>query len=312
MNSNEVANILEFYQGKYNVSQSVICDGICAFSTISKPKVEDKDMDYIIVEALLARVGRNVNELEISLDDREYELWDARQVIRSAMWSKDMEKVESELNYYMGEITEEHKLHRQFGLYYMMKLAIWRDEDREKICEMALEALDLTKEIIAIPDVKEDLYTPIEIDLLLTLLHYRYGDWKENYKVENCLRKIIEYVDFYYEVERLEDIEGRAWLELLQLLETRNTPEEQLEYIEKAIACFIKGTGILRLAYVRFMKAKILGKLWSENRDEESLKKQSQNECRMAYVIYEVMKREEQLREIERFCLEVLQWHITI
>ena len=148
--------------------------------------------------------------------------------------------------------------------------------------------------------------------MLLILLHYRYGEWKENYKVENCLRKIIEYVGVYYEVERLEDIEGRAWLELLQLLEARNTPEEQLEYIDKAIACFSKGTGILRLAYVRFMKAKLLGKLWSEGREAESLKKRCQNECRMAYAIYDVMGREEQLSEIEYFCLEELQWHITI
>lgn len=312
MNSNELESILEYYQEKNNVSLSVICDGICAFSTASKSKVDDRDMDYIIVEALFARVGRNIDELELSLDDREYELRNSRQAIRSATWSKDMEKVEKELEYYVSETAEEHRLHRQFSLYYMAKLAQWKGEDREKICQMVSEALALTKEITVIPDVKENLYTPIEIDLLLTMLHYRYGEWKERYKVESCLRKIIEYVGVYYEVDRLEDIEGRAWLELLQLMEVCNTPEEQLEYIDRAIACFVKGTGILRLAYVRFRKAKLLARLWTEDAKKESLKKRCQDECRMAYAIYDVMGREEQLREIELFCLEELQWHITI
>lgn len=312
MNKNIIATVLDYYQEKFDLKLKAIYDGICTASAFSKAKVTDRDVDFLIIETLLARVGKDVEEFEFLAGDDDYDLWLERLAIKTAMWDKDMEQVEERVNYYEQVMPKEQILHRQFCLYYKMKLAEWKHEEADVICAMAREALSLTKNGEDMPHKQQNLYTPMEMDFLLTLLHHRHGEWEAVYRVENCLRSIIEYVEVYYAVERLEDIEGRAWMELLQLAEEENNVNKLLHYIDNAIACCAKGTGLGRLAQLRFRKAKLLTRVGDGEEENESRWEQCMEECKMSYCIYQVLEQEEQVREIEKFCLEELQWHITI
>ena len=87
--------------------------------------------------------------------------------------------------------------------------------------------------------------------------------------------------------------------------------KELLSYIDKAIECLAKGTGIIKLAQVHFMKAKLLARMRTGSGDQH-WQKMCMEECKMAYCIYSVMERKEQAEDIEKFCREELEWHITI
>lgn len=312
MERNIYGKILTRYRQKYDLQKKVICKGICSEATYLRTEKEVRVVDFIVLETLLARLGQNAVNFEMILEDEDFDLWVRRMAIRSAMAGKQFDIVREKVMAYRRENADRHKLHEQFCLYYEMKLAEWQGEDEEKICRLAQKALAFTKESGELPEIKNCLYTPMELDLLLSLVQHQYQDWSSSWKREGCLLKMIEYVEKYFIMERQEDIEGRIWMALLKLEEAQGEDEKLLTCIDRAIACFSGGNGILRLADARFMKAKLLLKISRSVESGEAERTQCREECRMAYAIYEVMEREEQQREVERFCEKELEWHITM
>lgn len=300
------------YRQKYDLQKKVICKGICSETTCLRTETEARAVDFVVQETLLARMGQDAVNFEIVLEDEEFDLWTRRMAIRSVMAGKQFDAVRKLVRAYRCENARKHKLHEQFCLYYEMKLAEWQGEDAQKICRLAEKALAFTKEPGELPEIKSCLYTPMELDLLLTLVQHRYRDWDSPWKRESCLLKMIEYVEVYYSTERQEGIEGRIWMELLRLEEAHGEDEKLLACIDRAIECFARGSGLLRMAEVRFMKARLLLKISRSAENGESAREQCREECMMAYAIYEVMEREAQRKEVEQFCEKELQWHITM
>lgn len=312
MNKTTFGTIIERYRKKLNVSQKVVHEGIGSQASYRRGESDEREVDFVIQETILARLGQSAADFELVLSDEEYDMWMERLAVRSAFAGKDYAAVEALVAAYRLEHADKHILHEQFCIYYEMKLAEQRGEGRKALCGLAAKALNLTKQIDDIPRCGESLYTPIELDLLLTLIQYRHENWNNLFKNGNCLLKIIEYVGEYYSVERQEDIEGRAWLELLRVSEKYEEPEQLLAYIDKAIACFSGATGIERLGEVRFMKAKLLWRGYEEAGNKEQQLHLCKEECKMAYCIFDVLRRTERVQEIEDFCLGELKWHITM
>lgn len=312
MKKNTFGTIIETYRKKLNVSQKIVYEGIGSQASYRRGESDEREVDFVIQETILARLGQSATDFELILSDEEYDVWMERLAIRSALAGKDYEAVESLIKEYRRAHARKHKLHEQFCLYYELKLAEWRREDRKVLSGLAAQALCLTKRIDDMPRKGQSLYTPIELDLLLTLIQYRHENWNNLFTNGNCLQKMIEYVEAYYSIERQEDIEGRAWLELLRISEKYDEPEQLLIYIDRAIACFSGATGIERLGEVRFMKAQLLWRGYENSVDKEQQLYLCKEECKMAYCIFDVLRRTEKVHEIEEFCLGELQWHITM
>ncbi len=305
--------VMMSYRQRYNLQQKSICRGICSTTTYLRAEIEERIVDFVVQETLLARVGQSATNFEIMLSDEEFELWEERLAIRAAMAAKQMDVLQNKLNAYHSENAHKHKLHQQFCQYYELKLAQYRKEDAAKICCLATATLSITKEPDGCPDSMKNLYTPMELDLLLILVQHRHGSWKEPENRAKCLSSILEYLKNIPIMESREEIEGIVWMELLSLNEIISY-EKLLEYVDCAIENLRQGSSLLRLAEVYFIKAKYLRRHLQHVGDSEktALLEQCQNACVIAYNIFEVMECTEKLAEVETFCKEELQWHITI
>ena len=314
MKTTTFGTIVSAYRKKYGLRQRAICKGICPESTCVRAELEGIEVDFLTQEALLARMGLSADDFELLLGDEDYVLRSVRGAIRSDLAGRNWTELEKKLNDYILNYKDKDKtgLHKQFYLYYQVKLAQWRGDCSDEICRLAEQALSCTKEPNEVPHPADNLYSYMELDLLLTLIQYEFGSWKEPFKCGDCLQKIIDYVGVYYATERQEDIEGRAWIQLIKVAEKFESTVKLLSYIDKAIACFSGATGIERLAEVRFIKAKLLWKSCAEVEDAEKQIELCKEECCMAYCIYEVLGRAEKVQEVEAFCEEKLQWHITM
>ena len=315
MKTTTFGTIVSAYRKKYGLRQRAICKGICPESTCNRAELEGIEVDFLTQEALLARMGLSADDFELLLGDEDYILRSERGAIRSDMAGRNWVELEKKLNNYIAKYGDSSLLHKQFYMYYQVKLAQWRGDAPDGICRLAEEALSCTKKSDEVPHPKDNLYSHTELDLLLTLIQYEFGSWRDPIKSGNCLQKIIEYVGVYYTTERQEDIEGRAWIQLIKVAEKFESTVHLLSYVDKAIACFSGATGIERLAEVRFFKAKLL---WRSCAEVEEAEKQMElctlckEECCMAYCIYEVLGHVEKVQEVKVFCEEKLQWHITM
>lgn len=311
MDKSALGKVITRYQKKHGVTQKIVHDGIGSQASYQRVDYDDRDVDYIIQETMLARVGQAAESFEVVLSDEEYVEWMLRTEIRAAAITKDYATVAKKVARYRQENAQKHILHEQFCLYYETKLAQWRGENADVIGDLAERALKLTKKVDDVPNERVNLYTPMEMELLLMLVQLKRGKWAEKWSGAFCLQRIIDYAKKYYTIEKRENIEGRARLLQIELLWQSEPIETLLRYIEEAIGCFVGASGIGFMGELRFIKAKLLWREHENVADEEARRQMCMHECMMAYSIFEVLHQEDKLKEIEDFCDGELKWHIT-
>lgn len=307
---NTLGVVLDYVRNKYEFSLLKVCNGLCAETTLRSIELgERKNVDSLLGELLLDRLGREVTQFELVLDDCDYQKWSRRDKIIKAMQTGMYDEAEKELKAYEGTKSEYEKIHKQFCLFHRTKLAIVKKQDEEQIISLAREALSLSKPKFEEKRNKQELYTQTEIELILILVHYGYKGLKDNEEWE--LMQLLYYVETYYTGRKREDIGLKIIMEFIDFSKRIEDDCMLLKYIEKGINLIAQGREIKNLAELHFMKAQTLMKIHGNKMDVEAYKKQIQEECLMAYSIYLLMEKEEQQKEIEQFCEERLQWQIT-
>ena len=113
MNLNTIGEILRFYREKYNFKQSDVCNGICSISTLSRIENGNKAADSLILECLLGRIGKEVLQFEMILNDYDYSLWMVRKNDEVISLSREVQSYENGtfrgvilINLNMNKITE--------------------------------------------------------------------------------------------------------------------------------------------------------------------------------------------------------------
>ena len=193
-----------------------------------------------------------------------------------------------------------------------MKLAEWNKESAEEICRIAWSALSITKKRGDEPHKWRNLYNNMEMELLLTLVHYKFGKWGDYSNARSCLFGMLESIETYNSSALRAVVEERAWLELLILMAKHERNEVLLEYIEKAIACASRSDEIGKLAELHFHKALLLWHTRDNKNNGEIYASLCREECKMAFCIFRILGRVQEQKKVERFCWEELKWHITM
>lgn len=333
MEKNRFGKMVKNYQKKYEVEKRAIYMSICSGATFTRVQTEERNVDYLVIETLLARMGKGADGFESLLRQEDGELWEKRLEIKSAMYEHGYLSLDKMLREYRMKMPKDSNLHEQFCLYHEMKLAERGEKSTDrayKVCSLAWQALRLTKKDGELPHEKKNLYTPMEMDLLLTLIRYRQEDlclpdpdrpermvhpldaWKEDARAENALWDMTEYMGIYYQDDRQEEIKGDVWLELMRLLEQAGKDHRLRFCLEKALEAFAGANGIRRLAELHFIKARLIGRMKMEWDGSDDWTKLCREECLMASAVCETMEMEKELAEIEQYCREELHWHITL
>lgn len=307
---NTLGVVLEYVRNKYAFSLKKVCNGLCAETTLWNIELgERKNVDSLLGELLLDRLGKEVTQFELVLDEKDYQRWSKRDKIAKAMQTGMYDIVRAELEEYEKISPEKDKLHRQFYLFYKVKLEIATTQNIEKIQQLAKEALLITKPEFEKKRGNDELYTQVEIELILSLIHFGYKGLEDYEEWE--LMQLLHYAEKYYTGRKREDVGLQIIMEFIDLSQRMQDDCKLLKYIEKGIAMIAQGREIKNLAQLHFMKAQTLLRLHEGKKDCHEYRKEIKEECLMAYSIYELMGKETQRIEIEQFCEERLQWQIT-
>ena len=310
MKINTLGVVLSYYRKKENLTMEKICDGLCSVPTLERIENGERIADSLAGELLLERIGKEVTQFELLINDEDYALWRMRKQIKEDLHQKDYVPLQRHIKDYRLMQKEYVELHEQFCLYHEVIMAAdLEKENHEKICKLALEALKLTKVNIEEEMAKKRLYTQTEIELILLVIHYRYIEEVEN--AESELLNLLDYVEYFYTERRKEEMGIAIIKELIALEQKRKDNVMTISYIDKGIDLLSQGRGIKGLEKLHFLKAQILADKYDNNSAQMAEKQEIQRECLMAYCICEVMGYTEMMREIEKFGEERLSWQIT-
>lgn len=308
MEQNTLGVVLSYYREKYGFSLEALSGGICSTTTLSRVEAGSREIDSLMAEALLGRVGKEVTQFELLLNDEDYAMWQKRESIHAALKEKRYDEVLEGVCQYENMLTEEQSLHWQRCLAWRVQLVEAQGVSREKIIRLASDALAYTISNID-SGMAGQLYNPLEIRLILVLARHNYFSAVE--KVEDRLLRLVRYVETYYSGRMKETLGIEILLTLIELMEQNGEDDKVISYVDQAVALIAKGRGIRHVAKLHYIKARAIERLYCGSVNWEEQERCCREEYAMAYYVAEIMGEKELLEEITAYCKEKLSWQIT-
>lgn len=75
MKLNTVGIALSYYREKYGLSMTQVCEGICSPATMFRIEEGYREVDSLVSATLLSRIGKQVLEFELLLNEKDYNLF---------------------------------------------------------------------------------------------------------------------------------------------------------------------------------------------------------------------------------------------
>lgn len=200
MRHNDIGKIIFTLRKHYNISQEMLCNGLCSDATLSRIELGERIPDKFLLDALLQRLGKSPDKLETILSERDYFLFEKRQAIEKAIFKHRFESAKEELLVYEKQKECDEKLHQQY--IYKIKSVLSEELDRNtnKSIEYLLAAINLTLPEFKIDNIFDYLLSIEEIYLLL-MLAQAYSNTAQEGLALQLLHIIIDYLDQKYSDE---------------------------------------------------------------------------------------------------------------
>lgn len=85
---------ITYYRKKYELKQEDICSGICSVAKLSRLEQGYREIDSLIGESLLGRIGKEITLFELFLNEEDYDLWKKRDVIQKCVENGELQNAE--------------------------------------------------------------------------------------------------------------------------------------------------------------------------------------------------------------------------
>ena len=107
MKLNTVGIALSYYREKYGLSMTQVCEGICSPATMFRIEEGYREVDSLVSATLLSRIGKQVLEFELLLNEKDYNLFRLRKDIHRNLEEKnlDLKQVSGKISYGKWEIS---------------------------------------------------------------------------------------------------------------------------------------------------------------------------------------------------------------
>ncbi len=255
---------------KKGLTQEELFRGICTQGELTKIESGERVPEKMLADALMQRLGKCTDTLEVIMSVEEYILFDLRETLQRHFFENDYERNQNLLEEYSRHRTIDQKLHQQFLAKYAAVNEYRRDGNALR-CRKALgEALAITfpewegLELMRFRLCNQELH-------LLILLGYSMMQTDEA-KAVQILEEVTAYLEKrYYEEEKVKLFPQCMWLLALRC-KRRGEWDKVEAYSCRGVECLIKNGALpllVELLELRIESLKEIAKVAGEKGTEE-------------------------------------------
>ncbi|MDD7267782.1 MAG: hypothetical protein SPL15_03125 [Lachnospiraceae bacterium] len=306
-----IGTALLFYRQKKKLTGEIVSKGICSVATLSRIESGIREYHSFFIRAIMERVGIEVNQFEILLNDEDYRISRLRRKMEQLLQAEHETEPQrlKELRQYWEEYGDsnininETVIDRQYLLYVKAKLSLWEHAPIQETISLFETALALTKELDS-RKWKGQCFHQLEGRIIYELYQLgRFGEAEAEILFE-CIEKIWS--------DQLKDqfLIAFYWRRIVRL-------EEKGEY-EAMLMLAKKVSGLIRQSRsYRFLADVLFGKLRAEvvilkqNGRMEMRREALLEEAMDIYYLYDLEDRDDDRKKITHFCKEEFSWQIT-
>ena len=209
-----IGELLEDERKKKGLSVRELCRGLCAPSTYVRYENDILFPDYIMLQALIERLGLNPNEITYIANKVDLDIINRREEINDLIADKNIKNAKERMDEYIHALKKNENIHKQFiqkskaDIYYL-------NNDKQKAKDLYYSAIILTQNPVI---QRNRCFSLIEFELWFKYLIVEDDEedfkWLEQYLYElddmNILKttyytRVVQYYVSTYSIENTQN-----------------------------------------------------------------------------------------------------------
>ncbi len=307
MENNKIGSAIQYFRESYQISQGKLCMGLCSVATLSRIEAGERDVDSLLLETLLERLGRMPNQFELILTEYDYDLYQKREEIKKQIEDKDYTAAYELLQDYEKLAPPKGNVHTQFMIASRALLNELNGGSIEDTIDLLMQAITCTVPDFKTSEIKEYYLSNSELNIIVDILQ-RMVDARMNKNAKLILKQVLDYLELHVSVEENSNLYSKVSIIAGRLYMRENNLKKALEMCNK---CFEKSKGNRKMDHLgelTFIKAQATEGLLKLQVDWEEKKKDCLKLYLQAYYVLNFCEETDTAEEIREHLKEEYQW----
>ena len=305
--NNKIGAAIQYFRESYGITQGKLCKGLCSVATLSRIEAGERDVDSLLLETLLERLGRMPNQFELILTDFDYLIYQNRVVIKNLIQDKEWVKAHELLQEYEQITASKGSTHMQFVVYCRALLNESQGGALEETINLLMDAITYT-----VPDFKThrimDYYlSSSEIGIIIDIIQRMIlaGIMEE---AKDILEQVIEYLEPQALTEDTIQTYNKVAVITCKLYMAEGNSVKALEICDKGLEKSKGSRKMDNLGDLYHIKAKTTEELLKLQGKWDLTNKECLKYYLQAFYVYHFLDENTEAESIKKYLEEVYQW----
>lgn len=305
---NNIGSAIQYFRETLQISQNKLCKGICSVPTLSRIEAGERDVDALILETLLERLGKVPHQFELILTDFDYKAYMYREEIRKRINDKDTDRVHKLINKYDELTIGKGSPHKQFIIVSRALLNELKGEDPETTIDLLMEAISCTVPDFNTNEISDYFLSRTEFNIILDILE-RMISLGMTDRAERILNQVLDYLYWHSQMEQNRRLYPKVAVIAGKFFMRQNNLEKALEICNTGLKMHKGRIKMDYLGELLYIKAQLIEKkyrtenIWRDKRKKECLKLYLE-----AYYVFDASGEYTEAEKIRKHVREVYQW----
>lgn len=307
MENNKIGSAIQYFRESYQISQGRLCMGLCSVATLSRIEAGERDVDSLLLETLLERLGRMPNQFELILTESDYDLYQKREEIKKQVANKEYTSASALLQEYEQIATSKGNVHIQFVKAYKALLNELDGGTIETTIDLLMQAITCTVPDFKTNEIKDYYLSNIELNIIVDILQ-RMAAAGMNENAKQILKQVLDYLEFHTSIEENNNLYSRVAIIACRLYIKENNLKKALEICNRG---YEKSKGNRKMDFLgelTFLKARATEGLLKLEIDWQEKKKNCLKLYLQAYYVLSFCEENDTAEEIREHLKEEYQW----
>jgi transcriptional regulator with XRE-family HTH domain len=307
MENNKIGSAILYFRESYHISQSKLCKGLCSVATLSRIEAGERDVDSLLLETLLERLGRMSNQFELILTEFDYVLYQNREEIKKQIDDKNYNTAYTLLQEYEQIAASKGNVHMQFIVTSKALLNELYGGAVDATIELFMEAISYTVPDFKTNEIKDYYLSNSELNIIIDVIQRMIAVGMTE-RAKEILVQVLEYLELHNSMEENNRLYPKVAIIASRLFLQEQDLNRALDMCNKGLE---KNKGSRKMDYLgelSLIKAQTTEGLLKAQKKWDFLQKECLKIYLQAYYVFDFCEDHTTAEKIKKHLQEEYKW----
>lgn len=305
--NNKIGSAIMYFRENHHISQSKLSKGLCSVPTLSRIEAGERDVDSLLLEALLERLGKTPNQFELILTDLDYESYQNREEIKKLIENKNFQSAESLLNIYERISGSKGSVHKQFIVTCRAFLNELKGGPIEQTIDLFMEAISYTVPDFQTNEIRDYDLSNTELNIIIDIIQRMISAGMVD-RAKEILFQVLDYLDSHNSMAENDRLYPKVAIIACGVYFQEQEFMKALDLSNKGLEKLIGNRKLEYRGELYLMKAQTMEALYKAKDDWGSIQVECLKLFLQAYHLFDFCEEHVAVESIKKHLQEEYQW----